>query len=78
MTAIVVPFPSYNPPQLPLYQLQTEPTPNEPPDNTKVEDEPVQIVDGVPFAILAGVALVFKVIIVLKQLVVLHIPSALT
>ena len=71
-------FPSYVPPQVPLYQLQTEPTPNDPPVSNKVVDDPEHIVDGVPDAIVAGVELVFNVILVLIQFVVLHNPSPLT
>ena len=67
---IVVLLPSYNPPHVPLYQIQSEPTPKVPPDSNKEEDKPSQITEGVPIADVAGVETVFIVIFALIQLVV--------
>jgi len=77
-TIIVVSFPSYCPPQVPLYHFHTEPIPNEPPDNCNVDDNPEHITEGVPVADVADAELVFIVTLALIQFVVLQVPSPLT
>ena len=77
-TEIEAPVPTKVPPQLPEYQVQTAPVPNEPPDTDKVVGLPEQT--GFIFAD-APVGLVDDVLTVIvkeAQVVVLQVPSDLT
>jgi hypothetical protein len=46
VTEIEPPVPTNVPPQLPVYQFQDAPAPNEPPVTVNVEDPPEQTVEG--------------------------------
>jgi hypothetical protein len=54
LTVKVLPVPAETPPQLPLYQLQVAEVPNTPPFIDKVVLLPLQIVDEVAVAEVAG------------------------
>ena len=73
-----VPFPADVPPHETEYQFQTAPVPKVPPVLVIVEDEPLQIVDGVALIDVAAIEFVFKLTVTLLHVVVLHVPSALT
>ena len=72
------PVPSTVPPHKPEYQLQAPPVPRLPPVIPNVVDVPSQIVVSVAVIEDAWAELVLTVIVMLAQIVVLHIPSALT
>ena len=64
--------------QAPLYQFQSAEVPNNPPVIPRVVELPWQIVENTVVADIAETEVSFTVIILLTQIVVLHIPSALT
>ena len=76
-TAIELPVPTSVPPQLPEYQFQAAPVPSEPPDTDKVV-EPPQIGLGVAEALVGAVDGALMVTATDAQVVVLHVPTALT
>jgi hypothetical protein len=76
-TAIVAPVPTKVPPQLPEYQVQAAPVPNDPPVTDNVV-EPLQIGFMLADALVGSVDRVLTVTITDAQLVLLQVPSALT
>ncbi len=77
-TVIELPEPIVDPPQLPLYQTQLAPPPNEPPTILNVVDSPEQIVPGLVVMLVGAIEFAFIEIVTLAQLVVLHVPVART
>jgi hypothetical protein len=77
-TAIVAPVPTKVPPQLPEYQVQAAPEPNEPPATDKVVEFPEHIGLTVADALVGAVEKVLRVTVTEAQLVVLQVPCALT
>lgn len=57
---------------------QLAPVPNEPPVTVKVEEFPSHITKGVALAAVGSVESVFTVTVMLWQIVLLQVPSALT
>ena len=78
LTVIVAPAPSDVPPQLILYQYQSDVVPNVPPVIPRVADKLSQIVTDVAVIDVTSTVLVFTITGTIMQLVVLHTPSALT
>jgi hypothetical protein len=76
-TAMELPVPTKVPPQLPEYQVQFAPVPNEPPVTDNVV-EPEQIGLGLADALVAAVDALLIVTATETQVVVLHVPTALT
>ena len=72
-----VPLPIKAPPQELEYQNQFAAVPIVPPDIPSAVESPRQIMVFVPVTVIAVLELSFTKIVMLKQLVVLHIPSAL-
>ncbi len=70
-------MPTKVPPQLPEYHVQFAPVPNEPPVTDKVV-EPEQIGLGLADALVAAVDALLIVTATETQVVVLHVPTALT
>ena len=77
LTVIVGPLLTKVPPQAPLYQFQIPAVPKEPPVIPRVVEALSQIVDKLAVAVMAGVDSVFTITVILKHVVVLHVPSAL-
>ena len=77
MTVNAEPFPSEFPPHEPLYQCQVADVPKLPPVIPRVVEKLSQIVDWLAVTELATSELSFTVIAIIKQFVVLQIPSAL-
>lgn len=77
-TTIDDPVPSSVPPHEPLYQVHTAPVPNDPPETLRVAFPPWQIVGELAVADVGAAELAFTVTVTLAQVVVLHVPSALT
>ena len=75
---MLVPVPTFVPPQLPEYQIQEEPVPNEPPDTDKVVLLPLHTGFGAADAEEAAVERVLIVTVIEAQGVVLQVPSART
>jgi hypothetical protein len=76
-TVILVPVPDAEPPQDDVYHFQLAPVPKVPPLMLKVVFCPLQIV-LVPVIEVAGTDVSFTVTVTLLQMVLLHVPSALT
>ena len=75
---IDVPFPAEVPPHETVYHCHVAPVPNVPPVNDNVDEAPGQIAVGNAFADNAAVEVVFNVTVVLTQVVLPQVPSALT
>lgn len=73
---MLLPVPTLVPPQLPRYQRQLPPVPKLPPDTLNVVDEPEQIVLLLALAEVARIEFVRTVIVLVRQAVVLQVPSA--
>jgi hypothetical protein len=78
LTEIVAPVPAEVPPQLPEYQCQLAPVPNEPPDTLRSVLVPAQKLFALDVALAGSVDAVFTVTVTDAQAVVLQSPSALT
>lgn len=76
-TEMDAPVPTKVPPQLPEYQFQAAPVPNEPPLTDNVV-EPLHIGLELAVAPVGSVEGVFTVTVTGVQFVLLHVPSALT
>ena len=76
-TVIEEPVPAAVPPQLPVYQCQDAPVPSEPPTTDNVV-EPPQVGLVVAEMEVGAVEFVLTVTVSEAQVVVLHVPSALT
>ena len=61
-----------------MYHFQFAPVPKVPPETDKVEDAPLQIVDGLPDAELAITEGVLRVTVTFVHVVVLQSPTAPT
>lgn len=66
------------PPQLPSYHFQLAPAPRKPPDKETLVVCPRQIVAAVVLAEVAGLEVSLRLMVMLRQMVLLQIPSALT
>ena len=77
VTVIAEPFPRIVPPQEAEYQNQFAPDPKNPPETDNIEDTPGQTEEGVEADDKAGIEKLFTIINLLKQNVVLQIPSTL-
>ena len=75
---MLAPVPTNVPPQLPEYQVQTAPEPKDPPDTDRVVAFPEQTGLTLADALVGAVEKVFNVTVTVAQLVVLHVPTALT
>ena len=75
---IDVPFPAVVPPHETVYQCHVAPVPNVPPVNDNVDEAPVQTEVDDAFADDAALEVVFNVTVVLTQVVLPQVPSALT
>jgi hypothetical protein len=75
---IEAPVPEKEPPQLPEYQFQIAPAPNVPPEIFNVAALPGHNDEGIVIADVAEVDVVFTTIVLLKHIVELHNPSALS
>jgi len=73
-TLIDVPEPAPGPPQMPEYQFQEAPVPNEPPVTESVELLPAQTGLGKADMLPAATEFEFTVTITLAQVVVLQVP----
>ena len=72
------PLPTGVPPHELLYHCHDAPVPREPPDTDKVVASPTQMVEGAADAETGFVDKLFTVTVVVTQIVVLQVPSALT
>ena len=77
-TEIDAPVPTTVPPQLPEYQVQVAPEPNEPPETLKVVGLPEQTGFTLAVAPVGAVDTVFTVTVNEAHAVVLQSPAALT
>ena len=78
LTLILDPAPTDVPPQDPEYHFHEAPVPKEPPLTESVVMSPLQMVEGLAVADVGAVDEELTVMVMLLQLVVLHVPSALT
>ena len=78
VTEIGFPFPAVIPPHETVYHCHVAPVPNIPPVKDNVDEAPEQIAVGNAFADEAAVEVVFNVTVVLTQVVLPQVPSALT
>ena len=77
-TIIELPFPAIVPPQLSEYQVHCALYPKLPPVNDSVEEEPEERSEGEELAEVGVDEIEPMVMVMLAQVVVLHIPCALT
>jgi hypothetical protein len=77
VTVILDPVPAAVPPQVPLYHFQLAPVPRLPPLTLSVVLLPRQMV-VVPVMPVAGTEVSLTVTVMLRQMVVLQVPSART
>ncbi len=75
LTVILVPLPMDVPPQLLLYHFHSALLPKFPPLTRSVTDEPTQIESAVDRILIGAVEKLFTKIVLLKQAVVLQVPS---
>ena len=75
---IDVPFPADVPPHETIYHCHVAPVPKVPPVNVIVEGTPEQTPVGEAFADDAAIDVVFNETVVLTQVVIPQVPSALT
>ena len=71
------PLPTGAPPHEPLYHCHEPPVPREPPVTVRVVASPVQIIEGEAEAEVGAIDKLFTVTVVVTQIVVLQVPSAL-